>query len=291
MRVWLNDELDYLENFFGKVAKNEVGRNGDHYKSFQWYNRGKEEKKMKRIVENGDYQNVELYRYIPITQLWQMIVNKELTLLNPSLWKDPLESPLFNGKIKEGNKYIDTPFKDRYFAQCFTINDTSESMWTTYGGGELMARIKVKVKGLEEIVSHNNKFNRDDFYLGRVVYLNFEDIKELFQKGYKREKANQVVFRDSQAKTLLVKRYAYNFEKEVRLVFDGQDYIPKDRRKKKPKSVQLLIPKMEQFIDEILLDPNMSSHDVTFYKNAWKDIAKVRKCNLYDEKEYQLKLK
>ncbi len=100
MNIWLNTELNGLEDYFGAVAKKDSSRNDSHYNNLNWWSRGKEENKLKNTVENGNVDDVVLYRYVSITQLWKMILNKELTLVNPSLWKDPLESPLFNAKIK-----------------------------------------------------------------------------------------------------------------------------------------------------------------------------------------------
>jgi hypothetical protein len=291
MHIWLNNELNNLEDYFGSVARDNPERNSTHYNDFQWHQRGKEERKLKRKVEQELVDDVILYRYIPITEMWKIISSRKIDLLNPSLWKDPLESPFFNAKIWQNNRYVDTPFKNRFFAKCFTINDTSESMWKTYGTGEKLVRLKIKVGALRRLIEFNSiSFEPNSFYLGRVVYLNFEDMKHLFTNGYMFEKALNLIHREDQVKTLLVKRYAYTFEKEVRLIFDGHEYIR--GRGSAPKAVSLEIEDLNDLISEILLDPDLSAHEVDFYKDAWNFIPRNRimKCNLYSKNDYQLKL-
>ncbi len=292
MNIWLNNELNGLEDYFGEVARNDNSRNDSHYNNLNWWQRGKEENKLKNIIENGNIDDIVLYRYIPISQLWKLISNKELTLVNPSLWKDPLESPLFNARIKNDNEELESPFKNRYFAQCFTLNDSSESMWKTYTNGEHIARIKTTVGDLKKLVASNQNMNSKDFYLGRMVYLNFEDIKVLFESGYLIQKAFEHGFSEDQAKTLLVKRYAYAFEKEIRLIFDAKDYLQISNKRNAPKIINLNIPNLSDFIHEILFDPEMKIHDLNFYKQEFEFIAnhQIKRCNLYNRSQYQLKL-
>ena len=291
MKIWLNNELDNLEGQFGIVAKNDKNRISTHYDNFEWWQRGKEERKLKRKVEEGNVDEVYLYRYISISKFWQIISSQKINLLNPGLWKDPLESPFFNAKIKINGKYQETPFKNRFFAQCFTLNDSSESMWKTYGTGEKLIRLKIKVGAIKKLIEENHsEFDSSKFYLGRVVYLNFEDIKYLFQERYLFQKAYKLTHIEDQVKTLLVKRYAYSFEKEVRLIFDGHEHF--NGVEKKPEAIELNISNLGQLISEILLDPDLSNHETNFYKKAWNFVPekKKKKCNLYSKKEYQLKL-
>ncbi len=293
MQIWLNNELNNLEDYFGSVAKGDPTRSSQHYKDFHWWQRGKEERKLKQKLDDNQEDDVILYRYITITEFWQMLTSKKFPLLNPSLWKDPLESPFFNARIRResSEESIDTPFKKRFFAQCFTINDSSESMWKAYGQGEKLVRLKIKVRAIKKLIEHNAlDFNSNHFYLGRVVYLNFEDIRNLFQNGYLFQKAYDMIYIDDQAKTLLVKRYAYAFEKEVRLIFDSHDHFP--NKKNIPKVIDLNIPSLDSLISEILLDPDLEEHEVEFYKEAWNSIApnQIKKCNLYSKSDYQLKL-
>jgi len=292
MHLWLNDELDNLESYFGRVAKNDPTRSSDHYNDFHWWQRGKEERKLRQSISNSNEDDVILYRYITINQFWQIINSKKIALLNPTLWQDPLESPFFNAKIRiDNNNFQDTPFKDRFFAQCFTLNDSSESMWKTYGRGEKLVRLKIKVGALKKIIGQNSiNYNSNHFYLGRVVYLNFEDIKDLFQNGYMFNKTHEITHIEDQAKTLLVKRYAYSFEKEVRLIFDSNEHF--DDQKPTPKIIELEVSKLEDLISEILLDPNLNDHEISFYKNAWNFVPHhlVKKCDLYSKDVYQLKI-
>ncbi|MBP5982281.1 MAG: hypothetical protein KA734_01055 [Fluviicola sp.] len=291
MHIWLNNELDTLEEYFGRVARENPKRISIHYNDFKWYQRGKEERKLKIKVEQDNVDDVTLYRYITISQMWKIISSNKIDLLNPSLWKDPLESPFFNAKVWQEDRYVDTPFKNRFFAQCFTINDTSESMWKTYGFGEKLVRLKIKVGALRRLIENNSdSFDSNSFYLGRMVYLNFEDMKDLFMNGYRFEKTINLVNVHDQVKTLLVKRYAYTFEKEIRLIFDGHSKFT--QRKAIPKVISLDIPNLQDLISEILLDPELSDHEISFYKDAWNFIPRNRiiKCNLYSKNDYQLKL-
>lgn len=77
MKIWLNNELDNLEGQFGIVAKNDKNRISTHYDNFEWWQRGKEERKLKRKVEEGNVDEVYLYRYISISKFWQIISSQK----------------------------------------------------------------------------------------------------------------------------------------------------------------------------------------------------------------------
>ena len=291
MQIWLNNELNNLEECFGKVPTDDDGTDFKHYRDFKWYERGKEERKMKFKMDSGHENEVILYRYMPITQFWQIYISKKFSLLNPNLWRDPLESPFFNARIQQNGGEIESPFKDRFFAQCFTLNDSSESMWKTYGNGEKLVRLRMNVGAVRRLIDFNQvNYKNQDFYLGRVVYLNFEDIKYLFENVYMPKKLTEYFDEEAQARTLLVKRYAYSFEKEIRLIYDAKDSFSTMR--KKPVAIDLDIPDISELISEILLDPNLNDHEVDFYKGAWKLIPheQIKKSNLYSKEDYQLKL-
>ena len=287
MKTLLNSELDSIEQHFGAVALQRNGGKKEVYDELHWYNRGKEERKLKKLVSTGAEDDVVLYRYIPITELWKIFAKKKITLVNPTLWQDPFESPFFNAKLVDKNKKeIPSPFKDRYFAMCFTINDTSESMWNAYAsnGGKIV-RIKTTVGKIKQLVAFNKKLTQKKFYLGRVVYLNKEDIADLLKNNFLSKKAISNIHNIDQAKTLLIKRYAYSYEKEIRLIFDS---INEKTMKEKPKAIQLNVPKY--FISEVLLDPKMSDHESESYKELWGKNARILKCQLYS-KDHQLTIK
>ncbi len=291
MHIWLNDELNHLERYFGNVPTDEDGPDYHNYRDFKWYERGKEERKMRLKIETGHENDVILYRYIPITQFWQIYISKKFSLLNPNLWRDPLESPFFNARIQHNTGEIESPFKDRFFAQCFTLNDSSESMWKAYGFGEKLVRLRINVGAIKRLIDFNeSKYNIQDFYLGRVVYLNFEDIKYLFEEVYMPKKLTEYFDEEAQARTLLVKRYAYSFEKEIRLIYDAKDSFTNKVRK--PVVIDLDIHNIGELISEILLDPNLNDHEVDFYKEAWSLVPphQIKKCNLYSKEDYQLKI-
>jgi hypothetical protein len=287
MTTLLNSELDSIEKHFGAVALQKNGGKKEVYDELHWYNRGKEERKLKKLVSNGAEDDVVLYRYIPITELWKIFAKKKITLVNPTLWQDPFESPFFNAKLVDRNKKeIPSPFKDRYYAMCFTINDTSESMWKAYASnGEKIVRIKTTVGKIKQLIAFNNKLTQNKFYLGRVVYLNKEDISDLLKNHFLSTKAISNKHNKDQAKTLLIKRYAYNYEKEIRLIYDS---IDEKTLAEKPKAMELNVPK--DFISEVLLDPKMSEHEVEYYKQLWAKNAKILKCRLYS-KDHQLTIK
>ena len=284
MKIWLNsDELGVLEGFSGAKAKCENRYNPERHSYSNWKYRSKEEGKLHQSLEKNELDNIMLFRYMSLTELWKIVFDKTISLISPQLWNDPLESPLLNAKVlnKKGKERKDT-LRSKFYAQCFTIDKYSESMWTNYGNGSDMVRVSIKLSNLIEQLDVND-YDDDDIFLGRVVYLAEEDIEMLIKDNTLIKKAYNHDYKYDQIKTLLLKRYQYQFEKEIRLIVDGTKY-KKLNNKIKLDAIPISILEPTELISKITFHPGFAEHEYLFYKKHLEEKGyKCDKNRLYDK--------
>ena len=165
MNVWLNsDELGVLEKFSGAKAKQESRYREELHSYDNWRYRSKEESKLHRAIQKDQVGDIILYRYMNLTELWQIIFDKCITVVSPRLWKDPLESPLLNAHVYNRNrKKRKGVLKNKFYAQCFSLDQYSEAMWKNYGTDHNMVRVSIKIKNLIEQLNFTEYLNNDVF--------------------------------------------------------------------------------------------------------------------------------
>lgn len=159
-----------------------------------------------------------VYRYVSLADLFRMFDTKQNGLRRPGSWKDPFENFMLNAYIENGTAEPDRfEWRDRVFAQCWTVERDSDAMWqifckdpdTTPG-----VRIRTTIGKLGSSLASALQFGeRQMAYIGRVQYLRDHELmpraEELFHGGVDPRRV---------AESLLIKRRSFRHEREVRLV-------------------------------------------------------------------------
>ncbi len=162
-----------------------------------------------------------LYRYIGLKTLYAMLKSRQNQLSHPSLWGDPFENLTLNGKGRYPDGSIRSfGLRDHVYGQCWTQEMRSDAMWRIYCPADQDAnfcgvRIRTSLQRLANSLSRTVEGSAKECVLiGKVRYLMDHQLdhmaRSLFTKG---------VTPVSVAKSLLIKRTAFQHEREVRLIY------------------------------------------------------------------------
>jgi len=145
----------------------------------------------------------------------------------PSQWKDQYESRFYNADYQSALS-IDTEFTPRLYACCFANEKDSAAAWKIYEGSgdmDFCVQLKIGLKDLMAELCQNIDYN---FYEGLIDYsLSNYNINRLHLNNGKSKFRNFYNGRfklENFLSLLLIKRKAFDFEKEFRIFM-----IPKDQ--------------------------------------------------------------
>jgi len=223
-------------------------------------------------------RNMEIYRVMSINRLIDMLENKENALVKPELWDDPFENFILNIPITDKNGITSkSPLRKRAYGQCWTKTTESDAIWRIYAphhdGVKIRTTVKKLHKSLHEAQSKNANISS---YIGEVKYYKNDEIENLVRDRL----AQKSKFKGSigQARSLLFKRYAFKYEKEIRLIY-------LDPNNKINPSIYSYPCDILSLIDSITFDPRMNLSVFNIYKKHIKDLGfkgRIIRSNLYN---------
>jgi hypothetical protein len=199
-----------------------------------------------------------LYRIELLDRFYKMLDNKELILVRPNCWNDPLENLIFNATLLKDGQPFDHPAKKNIYGQCWSYESDSYALWQIYttkpdDKGKTKRHMGVRITTHIDRLKQISNLNSGKFYYGLVDYLGKKDLIKLpqnqeFIKGLKVMKLNE-----EHLKTLLVKRKSYGYENELRLLA-----VPDNKHIDKTDDYLCRL-KIEptEFISSIRIDPAM----------------------------------
>lgn len=228
--------------------------------------------------------NKKIYRYVSFETLLSLIENRSNRLSKVTSWKtfDPYENVLFEVPIKSNNDIIHLSELSRhYYAQCWSLEKESDVMWQLYRSRYINKGGAVKIEST--IGDLLNSCSSEDFkFIGKVDYLKISGLKKYSKKL--RESFEDVLMSDGGtgkaiARQLLIKRFAYRFEREIRLL------VPKFKFKNENNFPENFDYKVDPktFIKKVVFDPLMDIPDFRLKKNMILKVSKlsVIRSNLY----------
>lgn len=229
-------------------------------------------------------KNVEfLYRCVPINRLLELLKTKRLVFASPIKWNDPFEKLFFTSKYVLNGNEITLPIQPqnkiyKVFCLCWTVTSESEAFWTTHTPNNDGIRIKVITRGLIESLENSSSF---DVYFGKVQYKQFDFITSYCNDRNILEGLATTTIKPNHLKLLLLKRKAYEYETEHRIIL-----IPKNKIKKSIYRVQ--IENITNLIVDYRIDPRLGELHSDMIKdyisekfNINRDI--IKKSRLYDK--------
>lgn len=211
-----------------------------------------------------DY-NTPIYRIFPLDRLLEALKDKQFCLVKPEAWDDPYENSVLDSKgITKNNIEVSLkPIKERYYGQCWSLKEECDGLWRNYtkkscekcnydefeknhGKPPISAKVKTTVgKLMNAFYNENNLFHSSCYYIGKVKYVEVDDIKEVVKNAMKVATCQNNYL---QVMTLLMKRKPFEYENEVRLLYSKTD----DDNLGKLFKFDI---NPDELIDEIILDP------------------------------------
>lgn len=166
----------------------------------------------------------ELYRVFSYDRLLDSLKSNCLYMSKPSIWADPYETFLMNYKarMKDGTIVDFEPIKENIYCQCWSTNKESEALWDIHSSSNFRS-VKIKSSGeklMKYLYDTNNQFHYISYFIGSVYYVSEKYIMELLQEGiskYISSSAGNMPIIQS----LFIKRRAFEYEDEIRLVFNA----------------------------------------------------------------------
>jgi len=212
-----------------------------------------------------------LHRIELLDRFFQILDNKEIVMVQPKCWTDPMENIIFNARIIKNGVPFEHPAKDKIYGQCWSYDEDSYALWQIYTTKANDNGITMRHPGVR-ITTHLNRLeqlsgkNKGDFYYGVVNYLYKKEMANLPKDSEFVKCLQSLKINDEHIKTLLIKRNSYRYEKEVRLLT-----VP-DKALIDQKNERICRIKIEplEFISSVRFDPSLTSAE---FKNLKEQLV------------------
>ena len=179
-----------------------------------------------RMIENilNDLSpDKKIYRVVRVDRFFEMIEGKNLILVKPRKWDDPFENLLSKTiAINSKGEKIGFNITNDFFGQCWTLRKECDGIWRNYASLDNGVRIETTAKKLLSVLfAHEKQWSNIACFIGKVTYLSESELKEYLEKAV--ENCLLDTSGKNTAKTLLIKRNEFEYEKEVRLLYSNKD--------------------------------------------------------------------
>ncbi len=173
-----------------------------------------------------------VYRYMHQGQLRDLVSTSKLKLKPPHVWDDPHEEWWCKELFRDGSAL----HRAEAYASCWTVRNMDEPFWRFYSCRckpsspvpPPAVRIKTTVGKLVEVLARAVDATPAKVFIGRVRYCASEELKQAarrMREGYTKEVASEA------ANGLHMKRNAFKFEQEVRVLWIENDRPPREHKK------------------------------------------------------------
>lgn len=206
------------------------------------------------ITEKQFLSAKRLYKHLPLEYALKTLENKTLWFANPKEWEDPFESRFLNATYTKSGKIIHFLWVDRLFCTCMSRTSSSEAFWKVYGYNQICLELRINRKAL---LDELKKLTNCDIYIGRVEYMLTSDItKPLKEIPFDPPCEVDSKSREFAARLFLLKRIAFQYENEIRIIVVSPD------KTKKPGIEIPFSCNHTDLINQIVIDPTVG--DLTF---------------------------
>ena len=106
-------------------------------------------------------------------------------------------------------------FHDDVYAQCWTLERSSDAMWQMYSADHDAVRVRTTVGRLIDSLRATQCSVADvSCFIGRIRYQKISQLRDFGKNMFVRYMGSEAI-----AQSLLIKRQAYRYENEVRLIY------------------------------------------------------------------------
>lgn len=236
-----------------------------------------------------------VYRIFSFSRLKQLFEEQKLGLVKPSLWEDPFENFILNstGTFPDGREFT-IGNRESFYGQCWSLTKESDAMWRIYSPEKDGVKVKTTIRKLFEPFFQiggvyrkpmtGNEYNLKTF-IGKVKYKNKQTLLNMLTD---RERMSGKLYDQSgwgQASTFYFKRWAFRHEKEIRIMYNGNE---------DPNAIGNVFKfdlNPNDVIDEIVFDPRMDRDEYELKKAETRELGfekKIIQSGLYKIQEFRL---
>lgn len=218
--------------------------------------------------------------------------NRCLRFSNPIKWVDPFEKMFISAKYISNKQELAHPWLNKVFCCCFTQRAQSQAFWEIYCKNSDGVQFCISPQQLYDEIC--NSFKGYKIYIGKVEYLETKQIEGNihtipFSSPIPKVDLNNDEFL---ARLLLLKRNAFMFEEEIRVIV-VEDHLQGSAVQPKEDECRYLkyCCHHTDIFKSLLLDPRLS--DTSFntlktifeqdygFANAGNNQPRVRRSRLY----------
>lgn len=170
----------------------------------------------RRSILGGIKPDTKIYRIFPQERFFELFEERKNALLRPDRWEDPYENVFLKSEVKLlGGEEAKFDFHNDVYGQCWTLERSSNAMWKIYSKGEDAIRVRTTVGRLiESLCGVHGETAHASCFIGRVNYQKVKELKEFGKNMFVWHSGAEAI-----AQSLLIKREAYKYESEVRLLY------------------------------------------------------------------------
>ena len=255
---------------------------------------------LKDNIIGGLNKDRKIYRIFPRDRFFELFAKRKNALVRPEKWADPYENIILRSKVRNSRgEEGELSFLDDLYCQCWTLQYSSDAMWriysperetvcTTATANTLVhpntsshfhdaVRVRTTVgRLLASLRDQNKEYGTHNCFIGKIEYVKVSDLKVFAREAFK----NSIDNARTIARSVLYKRIAFEYEREVRLI-----YIECSREKRTNGVYKYRLDPYEVF-DQVMIDPRMSEKDYRQYRDEIVtktkfDKARIRHSTLY----------
>ena len=212
-----------------------------------------------------NFSNKELdkriYRIISLERLLELFVTRKNTLVKPKAWEDVFENFILKSPVKlRSGDVVEYNYHDRMYGQCWSLETASDAMWRIYFYDKKGLRIRTTNRKLAVgLKSAQTSLEDVRCRVGKVEYLSDRKLMEVANATFD----DSGIGVDEIFRSLLVKRWAFRHESEVRALYQELD----DNSIFSDLYQYEIDPHV--FIDQIMVDPEEVIRRVPWYRRDY----------------------
>jgi len=196
--------------------------------------------------------DAKIYRIIKVKHLVSLYQSERNALVSPRMWDDPFEKRVIDARLMNLDRDFEhaVPWRDSLFGQCWSFHSQSEALWRIYSPHGKKVRIRTTPrKLLTQLQMQVGDSAEYCAFLGMVSYLGRTRVVDKVSSTFssKSVKLGARICAD----LLLLKRTAFSYEREVRLLY----FV--DHPEPGQELFQYQVDP-DAMVESILLDPRMS---------------------------------
>lgn len=204
--------------------------------------------------------DLSIYRIVSCERFLQMLRARENALVKPRLWDDPFENFILSGiAVTADGKRAQLPFRDQLYGQCWSLHRETDLMWRGYSPGKDAVKLRTTIRNLYySLCKRAGRYRDVSCFIGKVRYFTKNRIADVLSRVNIVDPSGVAI-----AATLLVKRWAFRPEREIRLIYWNHGrYVSKRvfRYEIDPNAL----------FEEAVLDPRMKDTEAEHWKRQFR---------------------